>query len=86
MRCLMDGSYEFKTATGRLIPAAAPAVRGEAESLVVGNQQHGVNVSAETGASQWDGSPVDYHHVMFTFFQHGELAKYRATHGHPNHS
>ena len=27
-----------------------------------------------------DGNPVDYHHVMFTFVQHGELAGHHARH------
>ncbi len=80
VRRLMDGCYEFKTPTGRVIPASAPAMHGGVEDLRVANQLHGVNVSAETGASQWDGSPVDYHHVMFTFFQYGELAKHHAAH------
>ena len=80
VRRLMDGRYEFKTPTGRVIPEPAPAMHGGTDALRIANQQHGVNVSAETGASQWDGSPVDYHHVMFTFFQHGELAKFHAAH------
>ena len=75
-----DGSYEFKTPAGRVIPAAAPEMHGETAYLRIANQQRGVDVSQETGASQWDGDPVDYHHVMFTFFQHGELARYRAVH------
>ena len=59
VRRLTDGSYEFTTASGRVIPATAPQMNGETESLVIANQQHGVRVSAETGASQWDGNPVD---------------------------
>ncbi len=76
----MDGCDEFKTPSGRVIPASAPVNHGGVEDLRTTNQQHGINASAETGASQGDGSPVDYHHVMFTFFQHGELAKYHAAH------
>ncbi len=80
VRRLMDGCYGFKTPAGRVILASAPAMHGGAEDLRIANQQHGVDVSAETGASHWDGSPVDYHHVMLTFFQYGELAKYHAAH------
>ena len=63
VRRLMDGGYEFKTPAGRVIPTAAPAMHGGVEDLRIANQLHGVSVSAETGASQLDGSPVDYHHV-----------------------
>ena len=80
VRRLLDGCYEFKTPAGRVIPASAPAMHGGAEDLRADNERHGVNASAETGASQWDGSPVDYHHVMFTFFQHSDLAKHHAMH------
>ena len=82
VRRLADGCYEFKTPTGRVIQVSAPAVHGGVEDLRTTNQQRGVNVPAETGELQWDGSRVDYHHVMFTFFQHGELAKHHAANPH----
>ena len=48
----LDGCYEFKTPAGRVIPTAAPTMHGGVEDLRIANQQHGVSVSAETGASQ----------------------------------
>ena len=58
----------FRTPLGQVIAPGPRKPRGDADSVAKSNRRCGINVSAETGDSNWDGERVDYDHVMFTFF------------------
>ena len=62
------GALTFRTPFGDVIAPAPRKPTGDADSVVKSNRQCGLNISAETGDSNWSGERVDYDHVMFTFF------------------
>ena len=59
----------FRTPRGKEISEAAPQVTGTAKALVQDNGRQGIHVSAATGHSGWDGTPIDYEHTMFVLMQ-----------------
>ena len=65
---MSDDALVYRTPLGQVIAPAPRKPRGNAEWMARSNRQRGINVSAETGDSNWSGERVDYDHVMFTFF------------------
>ena len=62
------GALTFRIPLGDVIAPSPRKPKGNADSVAQFNLQRGINVSASTGDSKWDGERVDYDHVMFTFF------------------
>ncbi len=44
--------------------------RGNVFDLIEDNQSKGLDIDVKTSLTGWDGTPVDYDHVMFVMFQH----------------
>ena len=65
---MSDDALVYRTPLGQVIAPAPGKPRGDADSVAKSNSQRGINASADTGDSNWDGERVDYDHVMFTFF------------------
>ena len=65
---MSDEALVYRRPLGQVIAPSASKPRGDADSVAKSNRQRGINVSAATGDSKWDGERVDYDHVMFTFF------------------
>ena len=62
------GALTFRIPLGDVIAPSPRKPRGDADWAAKSNRRRGINVSAETGDSNWSGERVDYDHVMFTFF------------------
>ena len=67
----VDGAFEFCTPRGQRVANAPASLTGTTAALLADNIHRGIDVPAGTCDSQWDGSRVDYDHVMLTFFQNG---------------
>ena len=65
---MSDEALVYRTPLGEVIARSPRKPRRDANSVAKSNRRCGINVSAATGASEWDGERVDYDHVMFTFF------------------
>ncbi len=69
-----SGDIACFTPTGRCIETAAPTGHGNAHAIVETNSALGVDVSAATCDSKWDGLPADYDLVLTAFFSRPEVA------------
>ena len=65
---MADAALVYRTPLGQVIAPSPRKPRGDADSVAKSNRGCGINVSAATGDSKWEGERVDYDHVMFTFF------------------
>ena len=68
MQRMSDDALVYRTPLGQVIAPSPRTPRGDADSVAKSNRRSGINVSPETGDSNWSGERVDYDHVMFTFF------------------
>jgi hypothetical protein len=75
---LADGSLEWRTPRGKRIDRAQPARTGTCSALIHANTWNGIDVSAETCDSRWDGLSADYDLVLTAFFSRPEFRASRA--------
>lgn len=69
---LADGSIEWRTPRSKRISAAQPTCDGSTHALIHANTSRGLDVSAATCDSKWDGLPADYDLVLTAFFSRPE--------------
>jgi hypothetical protein len=68
-----SGEIACFTPTGRRIEAAAPTRCGDADAIIEANSALGLDVSAATCHSKWDGLPADYDLVLTAFFSRPDV-------------
>jgi hypothetical protein len=68
-----SGDIACFTPAGRRIEAAAPTRHGDASAIIETNATLGLDVSAETCDSKWDGLPADYDLVLTAFFSRPDV-------------
>ncbi len=71
---LADGSIEWLAPRGTRIGSGQPTCNGGVGALIHANAAHGLDVSAATCDSSWDGLPADYDLVLTAFFSRPEVA------------
>ena len=69
-----SGDIACLTPTGRRVEAAAPTRCGDAAAIIDANSALGLDVSAATCDSKWDGLPADYDLVLTAFFSRPDVA------------
>jgi hypothetical protein len=68
---VVEAGFEFLDPKGHIIEANGDRrFRGNVFDLIGDNQAKGLDIDVKTSLTGWDGTPVDYDHVMFVMFQH----------------